>query len=1081
MIKNFTNLFSAASLTLLFMLISFFGVAQNITSFPSIADASVWQSGTNTNYGSGVFQIKGSPGSQTRVGYVKFNLSTTQPADVALAKVRMYINATPTNSVTNVVLSSTSDDWLESTVTYKNRPDLIDDLTSALITTSGKYYEWDVTNYIKTLLATKSVASFAFSNPANEDNTIVFNTKESTSNNPELIISDVAIPSTNTVPVTFNNLFSNKAIIQQEKTNTPIFGFAGPGTNITVIPTWNNVSYTGVTDAFGKWKIDVATPSALTATGSYSITASDEDAHTATITDVKLGEVWFCAGQSNMEMRLKGFGSNPVTSPVKDGPALIAAANDPDIRMFTLPTTLSINAKANLSGTWNEANPTNAEYFSAIAYQYALALKAKLNVPVGVIVTAVGGITIQSLMSAESLTPFPEVTVPATLIDKSTPTSVFNGMVNPVADYGIKGFIWYQGETNRNEPDLYSRLFPALIADYRARWNDSNLPFYFVQLAPNNYSVLDGGAKFREIQYNAAKTIANTGISIPMEVGEASEIHYADKTTPANRLSYIALNKTYGFTNTLYLGPEFKSVSFTGNVATLSFNNATGLKFTDNVDTLFKIAGADKIFHPATASINPITNQIIVTAKNLIDVPNPVAVNYAYANFVKGNLFNGADLPASSFRSKDLDSQVDSNFHVYLLTGQSNMSGRGYLTDDNYIPSPKIKMLKLDGTWVDAANPLHGELETSAGVGPGISFAQKMLEGAGPNVTIGLIPTAIGGQSIDKFEPGVTNTRTNKSIYDESVKYVNIAKTKGVLKGILFHQGESNNGSTSTWISGVKALASNLRTAFNQPKVPFVFGEMGRFPGYESKYANILAVMPAVQQDIPYSALVPSSGLFAITDDATPTHFTTTSTILLGQRYADAMKGVLVTLPVALTKFTAVKKNEGALIQWTTVTELNNDRFELERSTDGKVFSVITSIKGNGTSVATNNYSYTDKIPNQGVNYYKLVQYDLDGKKSSSEIVALTFSFNNQGQDFAIVLYPNPAQDKIFVTLKAEENQNVKVAIYNLQGQQVRQLSFADGELIQSDIQDLKTGVYVLRVQDASNGKIIAESKFVKY
>ncbi|OAQ42033.1 hypothetical protein A5893_02655 [Pedobacter psychrophilus] len=1077
MIKTFTKLAYTALLTLIYMLCSFTGIAQIITTLNPIADASVWQGGATNNYGSTTFQIKGSPSGQTRIGYVKFDLGTTAVADVKSAKFRMFVNSYPASSSSNVVVSSTSENWVESTLNYNNRPALNTALASVNITASGVYYEWDVTNYFKTLLATNTIVSFGLSDPSNSDKTIVFNKKEDATNKPELVISDTPSPSTNTVPVTFNNLFSDYAIIQQQKTATPLFGFAGIGTQITVTPSWNNTAYTGITDINGMWRINVATP---VANGiSYSIEAKDEDGHSKTINNIKLGEVWFCAGQSNMEMRLKGFGSNPVTSPIANGQALINAANDPDLRMFTLPTTLSIDPKTNLTGTWNEANPTNAEFFSAIAYQYALALKAKLNVPVGVIVTAVGGIPIQSLMSKESLKPFPEVTVPITLDnDKATPTSVYNGMVSPVAGYGIKGFIWYQGESNRQEPDLYKRLFPAMITDYRSKWNDTNLPFYFVQIAPNNYSVPFGGAIMREVLYDSYKSIPNTGISLPMEVGEANEIHYADKTTPANRLSFIALNKTYGFTNIPYLGPEFKSISFLGNKATLSFNYATGLKIKGNATSLFEIAGGDKVFVPATAVINNLTNQIEVVATNPAQVLNPAFVRYAFSNFVVGNLFNGDDLPASSFRTKNYDIDVDSNFHVYLLTGQSNMSGRGSLSQDTYVPNPRIKMLKLDGTWVKATNPLHGELEPGeAQVGPGISFAVKMLENADPNVTIGLIPTAIGGQSISVFAPGVTNTRTNKSIYDESVKYVLAAQTKGVLKGILFHQGEADNSRASSWVTDIKALISNFRTTFNQPKLPFVFGEMGRYAANPTKYGNILAVMPGVNADVPFTALVSSAGL---TDIGDITHFNTASAVILGQRYADAMKGVLTTLPVTLTKFTATKKTEGALIQWTTASELNNDRFELERSTDGKLFSNIATVKGKGTSSALNNYSFTEKNPNNGVNYYRLVQYDLDGKISISDVVALTFDLLDNGNDFAIMIYPNPTKEKIFVNLKAAQNTQVKVAIYNLQGKLMKQLSFSEDELIQQDIQELKTGVYILRVNDANTNKLIGESKFLK-
>ena len=989
--KKLTKLVTATSLTFTLMLFSFIGFSQTTSTYNSIADASVYAGSATTNYGSAAFQIKGSSSNSIlRYAYIKFSLGNTVAADVKSAKLRIYCNSIVAGSSTDVVVSSTSENWDETLINYANRPDFKTTLASVNIAASGKYYEWDVTNYVKSVIADNKIFSFGLSDPSNSENLIIFNSKESSTNLPQLVISDTPSASVNNIPVTFNNLFSDNAIIQQLKSTTPIFGFAGIGTKITITPSWNKIQYTGNTDINGRWNINISTPAADGK--SYSIEAKDEEGHFKTINNLKLGEVWFCAGQSNMEMRLKGFGDNPVTSPIKDGPAIIAAANDPDIRMFTLPTTLSISPNTNLSGTWNVSNPNNAAYFSAVAYQYALALKVKLNVPVGVIVTAVGGIPIQSLMSKESLVPFPEVTVPNTLDnDKATPTSVYNGMVSPVVGYSIKGFIWYQGESNRQEPDLYRRLFPAMIADYRSKWNDSNLPFYFVQIAPNNYSVPFGGAIMREVLYDSYKNIPNTGISLPMDVGEASEIHYADKTTPANRLSFVALNKTYGFNNIPYLGPEFKSVSFAGNKATVSFNYATGLKIKGNTNSLFEIAGADKMFYPATAVINTSTNQIDVTATTPSNVTNPKLVRYAFSNFTVGNLFNGDDLPAPSFRTKNYDTDVDSNFHVYLLTGQSNMSGRGLLSQDTYNqnPNPRIKMLKQDGTWVTALNPLHGEIEPgAAGVGPGISFAVKMLENADPNITIGLIPTAVGGQAISVFAPNVTNTRTNKSIYNESVKYVLIAQTKGVLKGILFHQGESNNSTSSSWVIGVKALISNFRNTFNNQKLPFVFGEMGRYPSNPNNYAAINAVMPSVNTGVPYTSLVSSAGLLDIGDG---THFNTASSVILGQRYADAMKTLQ-------------------------------------------------------TNIATYTKSYA-------------------GLKNDN---------------FSIIIYPNPTQDKINIILEKTKNQDVIIKIFNLQGQLLNRVSFSRNEQIQQNVQTLRTGLYIIRVEEAATGIFIGESKFLK-
>lgn len=248
-----------------------------------------------------------------------------------------------------------------------------------------------------------------------------------------------------------------------------------------------------------------------------------------------------------------------------------------------------------------------------------------------------------------------------------------------------------------------------------------------------------------------------------------------------------------------------------------------------------------------------------------------------------------ADLIAGSGPAPDED------FHIYLLIGQSNMSGRGTLVTNIDAINPRVKLLKQDGIWVTAQHPLHIEVEPSAaGVGPGLAFALKMLEHADPNVTIGLIPTAVGGQPISAFAPGVTNTRTNKSIYDESVKYVNIARTQGVFKGVLFHQGEANNNTTNSWINGVTNLISNFRTVFDNPQLPVVIGEMGRYPGDPDKYQNILSVMPGFVANVPYTALVSSAGLADIGDN---THFNSPSASELGNRYAEKMQELLDPAP----------------------------------------------------------------------------------------------------------------------------------------------------------------------------------------
>ncbi|MDQ8005880.1 MAG: DNRLRE domain-containing protein [Pedobacter sp.] len=654
--------------------------AQQVFTYNSVADASVWVGNVNQNYGATTFQVKNATSAGiTRYGFLKFDLGSITPSQVGKATLRLYCT-TKQDVATKITAFSTSTDWEEQSLTYNNRPDFNAPLSTATITSANNYYEWDVTNYIKLLVANSSAVSFGLSDEQKSNNQIVFYTKENgTANLPQLVINTVASTNpVNTVPVTFSKLFSSNMILQQQSEVT-IWGKAGIGAEITVTPSWNSTPHQTTADINGKWKVKINTP--VGGSTAYEINVKDEDGHTETINNVKIGEVWFCAGQSNMEMKLRGFGGNPPSSPVQNASAIIAAANDLDIRVFTLPYTYSLKPQDDCNGSWLQANPTNAPEFSAVAYQYAKALKDKLNVPVGIIVSAVGGTTIQSWMSRESLQAFPEVSIPTQLQNPDpwkTTTSLFNGMVNPIAGFGIKGFLWYQGEANRHEPYLYQKLFSTMVNNWRTLWSNQNLPFYSVQIAPNRIntaSLIGGGAKMREVQYNSAQTIAHSAVALCMDIGEENEIHYADKTTVAHRLSYIALNKTYGFTAIPFEGPKYQSVTFSGNVATLSFSHANGLKFSGNTSSLFEIAGADKVFKPAIANITP-DHKITVSSTQ---VAQPVAVRYAFTDWVKGNLYNGDNLPASSFRTINWDEEA--TLPVKLIDFRGKVISNGILLE----------------------------------------------------------------------------------------------------------------------------------------------------------------------------------------------------------------------------------------------------------------------------------------------------------------------------------------------------------------------------------------------------------------
>jgi sialate O-acetylesterase len=288
-----------------------------------------------------------------------------------------------------------------------------------------------------------------------------------------------------------------------------------------------------------------------------------------------------------------------------------------------------------------------------LAFQYGQILQKKLKVPIGIILTTVGGTTIEAWMSNGALKGFPEVKVLPTLVgvkdQHKFATTLFNGMVAPIVGYGIRGFLWFQGESNRHNPERYENYLPAMVADWRMEWGLGDIPFYYVQIAP--YEGKDktrSGPRLREAQWKNLKIIPNAGMISALDVGMENDIHFMDKTTLAQRASYWALGHTYGIKGINYRSPELSGMTIEESKVILTFDNAPYLTSYRKPLSLFEVAGEDQKFYPAIAEIK--ANQVTVSSDK---VSKPVAVRYAYREYVKAELYNNDGLPASSFRTDD--------------------------------------------------------------------------------------------------------------------------------------------------------------------------------------------------------------------------------------------------------------------------------------------------------------------------------------------------------------------------------------------------------------------------------------------
>ncbi len=437
------------------------------------------------------------------------------------------------------------------------------------------------------------------------------------------------------------NIFTDNMVLQRND-EVPIWGWSEPHKQITIKTSWNNETYETKVDKDGAWKIKVKTPSAG---GPYQVLFSGDGKDT--LNNVLIGDVWFCGGQSNMVMPVKGFRNMPVLHANK----IILNGKNPQIRLVTIRHTPASTPQNNVRMTgWSEATPSRVANFSAVAWCYGRMLQKHLGIPFGLINCSRSGSIVEEWMSSQALENFKDLKLKLYNHKRS---SLYNGMLHPLIGFAIKGMVWYQGSSNMPESENYHLLFPAMVRQWRKEWGIGTFPFYYVQIAPYAYQNYKekyasfNSAFLRDAQRKDLDSIPNSGMAILTDVGSYDIVHPPQKEIVGKRLGYIALHGTYGFKGIGYEGPLYDKLTVKDSVAIVYFKHSgNGLTSYYKPLQLFEVAGSDKRFYPAKASISGQTVKVYSPK-----VKHPVAVRYAFKNYVKGRLYNSYGLPASSFRT----------------------------------------------------------------------------------------------------------------------------------------------------------------------------------------------------------------------------------------------------------------------------------------------------------------------------------------------------------------------------------------------------------------------------------------------
>lgn len=458
----------------------------------------------------------------------------------------------------------------------------------------------------------------------------------------------------------------SEGMVVQRDAPIHLWGWAEEGERVTATFAGQKAS----TEAKnGRWSL---TLKPRPAGGPFRLTIAGKN--TLDLSNVLVGDVWVCSGQSNMEWSLRNS---------FEGERHIAGASNPNIRLFMVPNVRAAAPKDDVAAAWTECNPESVAGFSAVGYFFGRDLQKALGVPIGLISSDWGGTPAEAWTREEAMAAHPElrplvenyrqalsgyyrarlnhasVAAQAKAEGKPVPREpgrpwkageLYNGMIAPLLPYRIKGVIWYQGESNAGRAKQYRTLFPAMIQNWRDDWGIGDFPFLLVQLAPfmaiSPQPQESNWAELREAQLHATRVLPNVGMAVITDVGEENDIHPRKKEPVGARLALAARRIAYG-DRLVYSGPVYKSMRVDGNRAILSFDHVGGgLEARGGKLTGFALAGPDGKYVWADAEIAG--SAVVVSSPQ---VAKPVAVRYGWANYPVVNLWNRDGLPATPFRT----------------------------------------------------------------------------------------------------------------------------------------------------------------------------------------------------------------------------------------------------------------------------------------------------------------------------------------------------------------------------------------------------------------------------------------------